>query len=176
MEVGAFVKELFESSNATQKVFSKGDYLLTHGKVENHIYLIVSGAVRAIAYINEEEQTIRLGYKGSIMTSVTSFYTSQPSEFSIEAIRKTVVKIIPKHVFLEFVQKNTHHLEVYNKLLTELVLSQMEREIDLLTVAPHERLMRVLTRSPQLFQEVPMKYIASYLRMKPETLSRIRNS
>ena len=52
----------------------------------------------------------------------------------------------------------------------------MERELDLLTSSPHERIQRVLKRSPQVFQEIPAKYIASYLRMTPETLSRILNS
>jgi hypothetical protein len=56
-----------------------------------------------------------------------------------------------------------------------VITQQIEREIDLLTVSPTERLKRVLERSPNVFQEVPLKYIASYLRMTPETLSRLRN-
>jgi hypothetical protein len=56
------------------------------------------------------------------------------------------------------------------------VLQQMERERDILTSSPLERYKRVLERSPQLFQEIPNKYIASYLRMTPETLSRIKKS
>jgi CRP/FNR family transcriptional regulator, anaerobic regulatory protein len=60
--------------------------------------------------------------------------------------------------------------------MESLIVQQIEREVDLLTASPTERLARVLKRSPNLFQEVPLKYIASYLRMTPETLSRIRNS
>jgi CRP/FNR family transcriptional regulator, anaerobic regulatory protein len=55
-----------------------------------------------------------------------------------------------------------------------LVVQQMQRELDLLTASPIERYRRVIARSPQLFQEVPLKYIADYLRMTPETLSRLR--
>jgi len=55
-------------------------------------------------------------------------------------------------------------------------LQQMERERDLLTSSPMERYLRVKDRSPQLFQEIPNKYIASYLRMTPETLSRLKKS
>ncbi len=51
-----------------------------------------------------------------------------------------------------------------------------EREIDLLTQSPQERIERIRKRSPQVFQEIPHKYIASYLRMSPETLSRLLNS
>ena len=52
----------------------------------------------------------------------------------------------------------------------------MERERDILTSSPLERYNRVLKRSPLLFQEIPNKYIADYLRMTPETLSRIKKS
>jgi hypothetical protein len=61
----------------------------------------------------------------------------------------------------------------YIQLLELFSVQQMEREIDLLTTSPAERIARVRERSPQLFQEVPLKYIASYLRMTPETLSRM---
>ena len=64
------------------------------------------------------------------------------------------------------------HIEVMHGLVQSL----MEREIDLLTLSPRNRYNRVLERSPQLFQHIPLKYIASYLRMTPETLSRLRNS
>lgn len=57
-----------------------------------------------------------------------------------------------------------------------LLNSMLEREIDLLTSSPFERYNRILERSPQVFQEIPLKYIASYLRMTPETLSRLRKS
>jgi len=60
--------------------------------------------------------------------------------------------------------------------LEQLTLQQLEREKDILTSSPLERYKRVLKRSPQLFQEIPNKYIADYLRMTPETLSRIKKS
>ena len=59
-------------------------------------------------------------------------------------------------------------------MLENLVVQQIEREKDLLTQSPRERYERVLKRSPQLFQEVANKYIATYLRMSPETLSRLK--
>ena len=72
--------------------------------------------------------------------------------------------------------KTTERLLTYNQLLKELMATFYEREVDLLTSSPAERLERVRKRSPQLFQEVPHKYIASYLRMSPETLSRMLKS
>ena len=94
----------------------------------------------------------------------------------MEAIRKTTLKVIPKASLLQLVNEDTESLKQYIALLENLITQQIEREIDLLTISPSERLKRILERSPNLFQQIPLKYIASYLRMTPETLSRIRNS
>jgi CRP-like cAMP-binding protein len=77
---------------------------------------------------------------------------------------------------MSLIENNRDLTKAWNQLLVELIQQQMEREKDLLTAAPSERYKRVLERSPQLFQEIPTKYIASYLRMTPETLSRIKKS
>ena len=102
------------------------------------------------------------------------FFNETPSEFYIQAIRQTKVIAIPKIVFKTFVNNSLENLQVYNAILEQLIIQQIEREVDILTHSPIERLKRVQARSPQLFQEIPAKYIAMYLRMTPETLSRIR--
>jgi CRP-like cAMP-binding protein len=161
---------------ATRKVLSKGQPLIREGEVESSLYLVESGALRAFYLTEFEEVVIRLGYKGSIITSLSSFIKGTSSELYIDAIRKTVVKVISKATLVKLVNESAENLRQYAALLESLVTQQMEREIDLLINSPIERLNRVLKRSPNLFQEVPLKYIASYLRMTPETLSRIRNS
>ena len=154
----------------------KGDFLIREGDIEKNLYLIESGAVR-VYYLSEfEEHTIRLGYDDSILNSLSSFITEKPSEFYIETLRKTKIKHISKEKLMELVNENEESLKMYVQLLESLVTQQIDREIDLLIPSPTERLNRVLKRSPHVFQHVPLKYIASYLRMKPETLSRIRNS
>lgn len=154
----------------------KGDFLIREGDIEKNLYFIESGAVR-VYYLSEfEEHTIRLGYDDSILNSLSSFITEKPSEFYIEALRKTKIKYISKEKLMELVNENEESLKMYVQLLESLVTQQIDREIDLLIPSPTERLNRVLKRSPHVFQHVPLKYIASYLRMKPETLSRIRNS
>jgi CRP-like cAMP-binding protein len=158
------------------KNLSKGEFLIKEGEKETHVYLVESGLVRVFLVSEFEEQTIRFGYSGSMINSLHSFITGQPSEFYIEALRKTTVRVLSKDALLELVHEDEDSLKSYVALLENLVTQQIEREIDLLTPSPVERLNRVLKRSPNLFQEVPLKYIASYLRMTPETLSRIRNS
>lgn len=160
----------------TEKTFSKGTLITREGDVEKNIYFISTGAVRLFYLTEYEEQIVRLGYDGSMINSLASFLSGRPSEFYLEVIRKTTIKILSKDQVYQLVNENEIHLQQYLKLMENLVVQQVDREIDLLITAPAERLERVLARSPNLFQHIPLKYIASYLRMKPETLSRIRNS
>ena len=174
----SFAEKLLLSFNeiGEQKVLSKGDLLLKEGDVETNLYLVQAGAIRFFYLSEFEEQTIRFGYKGSLINSLSSFSKAIPSEFYIEAIKKSTIKIISKDSLLKLVQENEESLRQYIQLLETSITQQIDWEIDLLISSPAERLKRVLERSPNLFQEIPLKYIASYLRMKPETLSRIRNS
>jgi CRP-like cAMP-binding protein len=161
---------------AGKKIMGKGQFLVKEGEVEKNLYLVESGALRVFYLTEFEEMTIRFGYRGSLITSLSSFIKDTPSEFYIDAIRKTTVKVISKEKVMELVNESNDTLKQYISLLESMITQQIEREIDLLITSPTERLNRVLRRSPGLFQEIPLKYIASYLRMKPETLSRIRNS
>jgi CRP/FNR family transcriptional regulator, anaerobic regulatory protein len=164
------------SSDGARKNFSKGDFLIREGETERNLYLVESGLVRVFILSEHEEQTIRFGYQGSIINSIASFILSRPSEFYIDTLRRSTVSMISKERFLELIHSTPEIFAGYTALLEILITQQVEREVDLLTPSPIERLNRVLKRSPNLFQEVPLKYIASYLRMTPETLSRIRNS
>ena len=157
-----------------RRTFSKGSFLLKEGQIEQNIYFIESGALRIFRIDELEEQTVRLGYEGSFITSLSSYLRGKPSEFYIEAIRKSTLRIVAKDRLTEFIFQNSENVSNYCAFLENLVVQQIEREIDLLTTSTTTRLKRVLERSPDLFQQVPLKYIASYLRMKPETLSRIR--
>lgn len=125
---------------------------------------------------DQEEHTLRFAYKNSIITSLQSLLNNEPSDYFIQSIRKTELFCIPASVLYKAKEKNKELQTLYNSLIESVVVQQLEREIDLLTSSPLERYRRVLKRSPTLFQEIPALYIASYLRMTPETLSRIRNS
>ena len=174
-DFGAKLKNAFDAAG-TRKVLSRGQFLIKEGETEQNLYRVESGALRVFYLTEFEEITIRFGYEGSMITSLSSFIKATPSEFYIDAIRKTVVKVISKENVTDLVNARPENLKQYTRLLESLITQQIEREIDLLITSPTERLKRVLKRSPNLFQEIPLKYIASYLRMTPETLSRIRNS
>ena len=154
----------------------RNEYLKVKGSIDTNIYLVINGSLRIFVVDEYEEHTIRFGYKDNLIASLDSFLNEQPSDFYIQALKKTTVKVIHKKKYVAFIESSLENKKIWLAILENFVLQQMERERDILTSSPIERYNRVLKRSPQLFQEIPNKYIASYLRMTPETLSRIKKS
>lgn len=154
----------------------RNEYLKVKGSTDTQIYFVESGSLRVFVLDNADEQIIRFGYTGDMLVSLDSFLTEKPSDFIIQAIKKTRLSVLSKKRFMQFIQANDENRERWIQILEDLVVQQMEREKDILTTSPKERYNRVLTRSPRLFQEIPNKYIANYLRMSPETLSRLKKS
>ena len=154
----------------------RGDFLIQAGKVEKYIYFVREGALRAYILTEDGEFTIRFGYKNSIITALPSYFTNEPTELYIEAIRKCELARTTKVLFNEYVNSTKERLMAYQLILEDLISSFLAREVDLLTQSPRIRYERLKQRSPQVFQEIPHKYIASYLRMSPETLSRLKKS
>ena len=168
------MKEIIELSDK-EITIDRNEFLKVKGSIDNNLYYIKSGSLRIFVLDDYEEQTIRFGYKENLIVSLDSFLTGKPSDLYIQAIKKTVVKVITKEQIEKFLETENNR-NLWTKILENLVLQQMEREIDILKNSPKERYERVLKRSPQLFQEIPNRHIANYLRMSAETLSRLKKS
>ncbi|GAA4144622.1 Crp/Fnr family transcriptional regulator [Sphingobacterium kyonggiense] len=168
------MKEIIELSKKKMTIDRRG-FLKVKGSVDTNLYFIESGSLRIFVLDEHEEQIIRFGYKENLIISLDSFLTGKPSDLYIQAIKKTIVKVVTKEQIDKYL-KNENNQKLWIKILENLVIQQMEREIDILTNSPRERYERVLKRSPQLFQEIPNKHIANYLRMSAETLSRLKKS
>ncbi|WCM43415.1 Crp/Fnr family transcriptional regulator [Flavobacterium sp. CBA20B-1] len=169
---------LFETNNLFTKELhlNRNEYLSTSGTIDTDIYFIKEGSLKVYVINNGEEQIIRFGYQNNIIVSLDSFLSGKPSDFYIQAIKKSIVKVISKADIMAFLNSDPIYLKLWIAILEDLVLQQIEREKDLLITLPKERYERILKRSPQLFQEIPNKHIANYLRMTPETLSRLKKS
>ncbi|MGL2966290.1 Crp/Fnr family transcriptional regulator [Flavobacterium sp. XGLA_31] len=166
--------EIVELSDKTITL-DRNEFLKVKGGIDTNLYFVESGSLRIFVLDDYEEQTIRFGYKNNLIVSLDSFLTEKPSDLFIQAIKKTVLKVITKQQVNDFLkcEKNSN---LWTTILENLVIQQMEREIDILTNSPKQRYQRVLERSPQLFQEIPHRHIANYLRMSAETLSRLKKS
>lgn len=168
------MKEIIDLSEKTITI-NRNEFLKVSGSIDTNVYYIEKGSLRIFVLNDNEEQIIRFGYKENLLVSLDSFLTEKPSGFYIQAIKKTTIKVITKQQVDAFLKTDTNRI-LWISILENLILQQMEREIDILTNSPKERFRRVLKRSPQLFQEIPDKHIANYLRMSAETLSRLKKS
>ena len=157
-------------------VINRNEYLKVKGSIDTNLYFIEEGSLR-IYHIDEyEEHTIRFGYQNNFIVSLDCFITEQPSDYYIQALKKTKLKVLKKSTFKQLINSEKELQNFWTLILEQIVLQQLEREKDILTSSSIERYKRVLKRSPQLFQEIPNKYIANYLKMAPETLSRLKKS
>jgi CRP-like cAMP-binding protein len=168
------MKEIIDLSDKVITI-DRNEFLKVKGSIDTNIYYVESGSLRIFVLDDYKEQTIRFGYKENLIVSLDSFLTGKPSDLFIQAIKKSVIKVVTKKQFDKFLEAESNR-NLWTKTLENLVLQQIEREIDILTNSPKERYERVLKRSPQLFQEIPNRHIANYLRMSAETLSRLKKS
>lgn len=168
------MQEIIELSDKTITL-NRNAFLCLKGTIDTNVYYVESGSLRVFVLDDCEEQIIRFGYKGSLLVALDSFLTGAPTVFYMQAIKRTVVNVITKAQLEHFLQTPPNRI-LWTKILEHLIIQQMEREMDLLTSSPRERYQRVLQRSPQLFQEIPSRYIANYLRMSAETLSRLKKT
>lgn len=159
-----------------ERILERHEYLKFSGTKDTNIYYVVEGSLRVFIWDETEELTIRFGYQGNFISALDSTLLDRPSDLCIQALKKTRVKVIRKDDFETFVRSTPSRMALWINIMELLICQQLERERDILTSSPLERYQRVLQRSPQLFHEIPSKYIASYLRMTPETLSRLKKS
>jgi len=156
--------------------YKRGDFLSREGQSDTRIYWVQEGLFRIYQVDQDQEYGVRFGYEGDLISSLDSYIKQEPTRYNVQALRQSKVKICTKKDFESLLQSDFQLKDLWMQGLYQLIYDMMEREQDLMIAEPKKRLKRVLNRSPRLFQEVPHKYIASYLRMSPETLSRLLNS
>ena len=152
------------------------NYCIREDKPKPNIYFIAKGSFKICYEIEEQEIIVGFGYENSFVLDLPSFYTSKPSDFYIQAIKECKVWGIRKTDFFEMLDKSLTLSKYWRKRTELIILDLVERELDILTNSPKARYERLFARNPFIFQLIPHKYIAAYLRMTPETLSRLKKS
>ena len=167
--------DLLESILVPMK-YAKNEMILREGETCNNIYWVVKGLVRQLYYKNGKELTEYMATENNIVMCIESLFLEQPTHLQIKAIEPTVLIAIPK-IDLETVAMKSVNIQIlYRKILEEsLILSQIHADM-LRFESAQDRYQKLIKRQPQLVLRAPLVYIASYLQMTPETLSRVRTA
>lgn len=164
----------FFSSKLKEVTFHKNTTLLKTGKIEQHLSFIAKGIVRL--YIPKEETDVTFGFlfENEFVTAYDSFLTQTPSEYQIETLTETILWQI-SHKDLQEVYKNTTIGNIIGRKMAEnMYLRKSKRELSLLSQTAEERYLSLFSDRPKLLKQIPLKYIASYIGVTPQALSRIR--
>lgn len=157
-----------------ESAFTRGAIICGVGQVEQRFYIVKSGVQKLSFPHDGNDFCVGFAYDGSWCGEFASFISRKPARFSVTAVTDSVLVGIG-YEDLQRLYREAPIMERWGRLIVEeLIQGRAVREVEQLSLSAEERYDRLMARSPQLLQLVPQKDIASYLRMTPETFSRLR--
>ena len=157
------------------KALKKKEYILRDNEVCKFIGFIETGSVRHFHVKNGIEKTCDISFENTWITDFKSFTEATVSKMNLQALEETTVLVISKPNLHEIYQECSKY-ETFGRLMAERVAQRAtEIAMSLSANTPEERFNNLLKSQPGLFRRVPQKYIANYLGISPESLSRIRS-
>ena len=154
--------------------FAKGEIILKEGDVCEHVYYVERGLTRQFYFKNGKELTEHIGVEHSIVMCIESLFMEKPTHLQLEALEPTLIYAMPKRKLEEVALHNVNIQILFRKILEEsLIISQVHADMLRFETA-QDRYLKLCKLSPQVVLRAPLVYVASYLQMTPETLSRVR--
>ncbi|MCL2074665.1 MAG: Crp/Fnr family transcriptional regulator [Marinilabiliaceae bacterium] len=156
------------------KEFAKGDFLLKEGYRDKDSFFILEGLVRRYKNIDGEEITTNFYAEEQWILSLTGLTENSVSEDNLICMEDTTVVVGNEQKAQELYSRFPHFESIAIAAIETTFLQQQKRMDFYITDTPEKRYIRLLETQPDIFQRVPQYHIASYLGVKPESLSRIR--
>lgn len=148
--------------------------LLQEGQVQKHIFYLNKGLARGFYHMADREITLWICYEPDTLGSSDSFFNQVPSDINIETIEPCQLVVLPREQWLELYDKFPE-VERVSRLISQSNVQKLYRRIKILHYSsPEEKYRYLIENESQIIQRTPLKFIASYLNITPETLSRIR--
>ena len=157
-----------------RKTYEKDDHILRVGQTEKYLYFIEKGIVRSYLERRESEVTVEFSFQETIFSSYASFLTQTPSLVDVQAITDLVIWRVG-YADLQKIYADSNIGNLIGRVASELLfIEKSNRELALLCKTAEERYLDLINEHPELIQNIPLKYIASYIGITPQALSRIR--
>ena len=158
-----------------QMVFSKNDFLVTEGKICRHLYFLQHGALRGFYNLEEKEVTHWFGFENDFVTSFHSFITQQPAVENIQLLEGSILWAISKDSLTRLMNQHFDIERLVRIAYEKYYIRLEERFVNAQFKSATERYQNLLKQTPHIIERVPLGYIASYLGISGETLSRVRS-
>lgn len=156
-------------------VFSKNDYLVREGQICRHLFFLQQGVLRGFYNLNGKEITHWFAFEDDFVTSFHSFISQQPALENIQLLEGSILWSISKDN-LNSLMNTYHELERLVRIAYEKYYLKLEdRFVNAQFKTATERYQNLMRQTPHILERVPLGYIASYLGISQETLSRIRS-
>jgi CRP/FNR family transcriptional regulator, anaerobic regulatory protein len=165
-----FSKQYFEL-----KSMPKNNILEEENRVPKHLYFITNGFMRLFYYDdNGDEVTTLIASPNKLITSFLNFIHEKKSNENLECITDCEFYRIERSKLLELIDKNENFKQFSLVIFEQAIASSQIRANDFATLTADLRYKKLIEQQPEIIQNVPVQYIASYLGIKPQSLSRIR--
>ena len=174
MKLDSFISEISDSFNFID--LKKNDLLVKEDDVCQFFCFIETGVLQHSITVLGEEKTTYLALKSSCTSALKSFMNSVPSRKNIKAISHCNLWVIKLDTFKYLLENNEGFNTFYYNLIENQIYRIDDYRIDLLTLSPEERYMKLLSNDPELLQQVPLHYLASFLGISSRHMSRIRKN
>jgi CRP-like cAMP-binding protein len=157
-----------------KKVYDKSEIIFTEGNVSDEIYFVTKGCVRLFYNVDGTDKTAFFYTEGKFICAGESYTFNIPASENYQAVEQTEIFVFTKSK-IDVLLKEVPKFEIIARIATENELITSQKVIaSFVTKSAEERYIDLLNTQGELFQRVPQQYIASFLGVSPETLSRIK--
>lgn len=175
-EIGLNEEHLVQYSEILKRVHLKRkEFLIEAGDICSFIGFVQEGVLRTYVHTEAEEYNIDFHLPNSFVSGYKSFLTQTPTKAYIQALSDTTVYIISYSDYQNLLKNSTDWYRLGKYIVDALFIIKCKRESSLLMESATERYKSFLKEYPQIEQLVAQYHIASYLGIKPESLSRIKS-
>lgn len=158
----------------TIKQYKKGTVLLKEGQISTEVYFVLDGCVRQYYLVDGEEKTNNFFTEEQWVISMNSFGQNKPSNHYLDCSMESSL-VVGNRENEENLYKRFPKLETVSRKVMEKVFAEQQEMLSSYTTdTAEQRYLKLLKSRPDLFQKIPQYQIASYVGVKPESLSRIR--
>jgi CRP-like cAMP-binding protein len=156
------------------KTFKKGTVLLKEGQISTECYFVLEGCIRQYYIIDGEEKTNNFFTEEQFVVSINSFTQKIPADHYFSCCEDTTLVVANEQKENDLYKRFPKFETISRAVMGNLFGEQQELAASYITDTPEQRYLKLLKSKPDLFQRIPQYQLASYIGVKPESLSRIR--